>query len=381
MPSLQVRGRVLLVLWIGAVVAVSLQASANHNNNFEIFRTSFLNLVGGTDLYAASPRHQDFFKYSPTFALLFAPFALGPFWVGVLLWNAANAIALYWGLGRVLDGETLFAARALVFMDTVGAMQNVQSNALVAGLMIIGCAELDRRREMRAALAIAIGTAVKIFPIVAAVYAIFRPYRVPRFAAWGIVIAAALVASPLIVLSPAELAAQYRSWGAIQQTDALTRGHSLMFQLQQWFTLDLPNWPVQLIGVLALLAPLIRLQYWGVERFRMLFLASLLMFCVLFNHKAESPTFVVALAGVALWFAHAPRTRLTTIVLWVVIIGTVLSSSDAMPRAIQESVFEPYRLKILPVFLVWMLTQVELWRQSAPAQSPPTRASRELPAT
>ncbi len=381
MPSLQVRGRVLPALWIGAVIAVSFQASAHHNNNFEIFRTSFLNLVGGTDLYAASPRHQDFFKYSPTFALLFAPFAVVPFWLGVLLWNGANAVALYWGLGRLLDGEGLFAARALVFMDTIGAMQNVQSNALVAGLMIVACGELDRRRELRAAMAIGIGTAIKLFPIVAAAYAIFRPYRLPRFATYGLLVAIALVLAPLVVLSPADLAAQYRSWGAIQQTDALTRGHSLMFQLEHWLRLGLPNWPIQLAGGIALLAPLVRLQYWGVARFRELFLGSLLMFCVLFNHKAESPTFVVALAGVALWYAHAPRTRWTLAVLWTVLIGTVLSSSDAMPELLQQAVFEPHRLKILPVFLVWLLTQVALWRQSAPAQSPTPRASRALPAT
>jgi len=381
LPSLQVRERVLLALWVGAVLVVSVQASAHHNNNFEIFRTSFLNLLGGADLYAASPRHQDLFKYSPTFALLFAPFALVPFWLGVLLWNGLNALALYWGLGRLLDGEPLLAARALVFLDTVGAMQNVQSNALVAGLMIIGCAELDRRREMRAAVAIAIGAAIKIFPIVAAVYAVFRPYRVPRFALHGVLAGLALLAAPLLVLSPAQLAGQYHSWGAIQQSDALARGHSMMFQLEVWLGLGIPNWPIQLAAVIVLLAPLARLQYWGLERFRQLFLASVLMFCVLFNHKAESPTFVVALAGVALWFAAMPRTRGTWVVLWLVIVGTVLSSSEAMPRAIQEGFFEPWRLKILPVFLVWLLTQRALWRQTAPVTFPPPRASREAPAT
>lgn len=368
-------------LWIAAVVVVSIQATAHHNNNFEIFRTSFHNLVSGGDLYAASARHLDFFKYSPTFALLFAPFAVVPFWVGVLLWNGANALALYWGLGRVLHGDPLIAARALVFLDTVGAMQNVQSNALVAGLMIIACAELDRRREGRAALAVAIGAAVKLFPLVAAAYAVFRPYRIPRFASYGIAIGLGLLAAPLLVVSPGALAAQYRSWGAMQQMDALTRGHSVMHQVELWLGLGVPNWPFQLFGVIVLLAPLTRLQYWGIERFRMLFLASLLMFCVLFNHKAESPTFVVALAGVAIWLAYAPRTRLTWAALGVVIVGTVLSSSDAMPRAIQEGFFEPYRLKILPVLFVWMLTQWELWRQSAPAQSLEIRSSRERLAT
>lgn len=366
---------------MGAVIVVSLHAATDQSNNFEIFRTSFLNLLGGADLYAASPRHQDFFLYSPSFALLFAPFAVAPFWLGVLLWNGVNALALYWGLGRVLTGEPLLAARAIVFLDAVGSMQHAQSNSLVAGLMLIGCAELDRRRELRAAVVIAIGAAVKIFPIVAAAYAVFRPYRVPRFALYGALAGLAVLAAPLLVLTPAQLAGQYQSWADIHQAEGLLRGHSMMFQLELWLGLGLPNWPVQLAGVLVLLAPLARLQYWGLARFRQLFLASLLMFCVLFNHTAESPTFVVALTGVALWFAAMPRTRGTWAVLWLVIVGTVLSTSDAMPGPIQDGFIQPWRLKVLPVFLVWLLTQRELWRQTAPVQYPSPRAPREAPVT
>ena len=99
-------------LWLAAVVVVSVQANALHNNNFEIFRTAWGNLVAGRDLYAANPSHHDFFKYSPTFALLFAPFAMVPFGVGMVFWNAVNAGALYWGLGQVLEPRPALAARA-----------------------------------------------------------------------------------------------------------------------------------------------------------------------------------------------------------------------------------------------------------------------------
>lgn len=371
----------LLAVWIAAVTVVSIQATAAHNNNFEIFRTSWLNLLAGNDLYGASARHRDFFKYSPTFALLFAPFALVPFWLGMLLWNAANAGALYWGIGRVLSGDHAFAARALVLMDTIGAMQNAQSNALVAGLMIIGCAELERRRELRAAAAIAVATAVKLFPVVAAVFAVFRPYRLPRFALYSLIVGTCLVMGPLLVITPGELVEQYRSWGAIQRTDAVDRGYSVMQQAQLWFGLDWPNWPIQLAGVAVLLAPFLRIQFWGLHRFRMLWLASLLMFCVLFNHKSESPTFVVAIAGVALWFASAPRTRVTWSLLGLVILGTILSSSDVMPEALQEGLFKPYRLKTLPVLLVWIVTQVELWRQTASTPPPARESGRAAAAT
>ena len=352
-------------LWLGAVVVVSLQASAHHNNNFEIFRTAWANLIAGRDLYGANPSHHDFYKYSPTFALLFAPFALVPFTVGILLWNAVNALALYWSIGRVLEPGPALGVRAIVFLDMVGSMQNVQSNALSAGLMIMAFGFLHDRRETRAALAIAVGTAIKIFPVVAGAFAVFRPYRLPRFVLIGAAVALLFVAAPLLVIPPAELVAQYRSWGAISGTDAAMRGYSVMEQVHLWTGVDWPNWPVQLAGALTLLAPLTRISRLGVKRFRLLFLASVLMFCVLFNHKAESPSFVVAAAGVAIWFVVSRRDWLAWTAFALFLVGTVLSASDAMPEALQQRFFEPYRFKTVPVLVIWMLTQAGLWTDSS----------------
>ena len=367
----------MAALWLMAVVVVSVQAGAQHNNNFAIFRTAWENLAAGRELYGANPGHHDFYKYSPTFALLFAPLALVPFTAGMLLWNAANALALYWSIGQVLEPRPALAARAIVFLDAVGSMQNAQSNALSAGLMIMAFSFLHARREVRAALAIAGGAAIKIFPVLAGVFVIFRPYRLPRFLLISAGVAIVFLLAPLIVVSPGELLAQYRSWGAISSSDALTRGYSVMEQLHLWTGLDWPNWPLQLVGAVALLAPLARLSRWGVERFRLLFLASVLMFCVLFNHKAESPSFVVAAAGVAIWFVVSDRGRLSWSAFALFVVGTVLSASDAMPETLQQNFFEPYRFKTIPVLIVWILTQFALWRESS---APPRSGSAPLPA-
>jgi hypothetical protein len=347
--------------WVAAVIVASLQAGARHNNNFEIFRTSFHNLVAGRNLYVASVNHYDFFKYSPTFALLFAPFAIVPFTVGMFLWNAVNAGALYWSLGRVLDPPLATAARGIVFLEALGSMQNAQSNALSAGLMILAFSELERRRELTAALAVAYGTLIKIFPLAAAVFALFRPYRLKNFALYGIMIAAMAIVAPLMVTSPDRLGTQYRGWEQISKTDALTRGYSVMEHVHLLTGTDWPNWPIQLLGLVILLAPLIRFTFWGHGRFRLLFLASVLMFCVLFNHKAESPTFVVALAGVAIWFLVVERGRLAWAALTLVVVLCVLSPTDVMPERLQQNFFQPYKIRTLPVLLVWILVQVELW--------------------
>jgi hypothetical protein len=377
--QLRIAGWAMAGAWLVAVVVASLQAGARHNNNFEIFRTSWDNLVAGRDLYVASVNHQDFFKYSPTFALLFAPFAIVPFTVGLTLWNGLNAGALYWSIGRVLvDPRAALAARGIVFLEALGSMQNAQSNALSAGVMILAFSELERRREMTAALAIAYGTLIKIFPLAAAVFAVFRPYRLGRFATYGIMVAAMAVVAPLLVTSQDRLAMQYRSWEAISKTDALTRGYSVMEHVQMLTGADLSNGPIQLLGLVILLAPLARYTFWGQERFRLLFLASVLMFCVLFNHKAESPTFVVAIAGVAIWFMIVERGRLEWTAFALVVVLCILSPTDVMPERLQEGFFEPYKVRTLPVLLVWILTQVELWSGRRDESAPP-RISRPAP--
>jgi len=259
-------------------------------------------------------------------------------------------------------------------------MQNVQSNALVAGLIIITFAELERRREFRASLAIACGTAIKIFPIVAAVFAVFRPWRLPRFALYCLLSGVVLLGAPLLVTPAPTLLGQLRSWMTTEHAISAQRNYSVMQHLHMWVRIGWPNWPVQLAGGFVLLAPLARLSYWGNPRFRLRFLASVLMFCVLFNHKAESPSFVIAVAGVAIWFAIAEHDQLTWTVLAIVFVGTVLSASEAMPTALRQF-FQAYKLKTLPILLVWILTQVQLWRQnvSAPRQAPST--DRAAPAT
>ena len=349
-------------VWIAAVVVIALQAAARQNNVYLTFQTSWYNLAEGRDLYQLNPSHYDYYKYSPTFALLFAPFALLPLTGGLLLWTAANAGTLYWSLGKILSGEQLLAARAIVFIDAIGSMQNAQSNVLSAGLMILAFAELERRREFTAAVAVTLGTLIKLFPITAAAFAIFRPYRLPRFALWGILCAVVGIAAPLLIVSPDQLKELYRSWGALSKADAMTRGYSVMGIIEMLLHQDWPNAPFQLLGAAILLAPLRRYWVYGNERFRLLFLASVLMFCVVFNHKAESPTFIIATAGVAIWFLSVPGTALNRAAFAAFVVGTTLSSSDVMPEALQEGFFEPYRIKVVPVLFVWVLTQVELWR-------------------
>ena len=355
----------MVALWCTAVVAVTVQGIVHPNNNFAIFRWSWDNLLAGRDLYAPSDHYHDLFKYSPTFAMLFAPFAALPYGLGLLVWNALNAGLLYVALGRVLPPREALAARAFVFLDMFGSLQNAQSNALVAALIILTFTELARGRQAAAAVAVATGTLIKIFPVAAGVFVLFHPRKL-RFVALCLLCGALLFLAPLLVTSPSGLLAQYRSWRAVESGDALSRMHSVMQHVHLLFHVDWPNWPQQLAGVVILLFPLVlRRERLDEPRFQQLFLASVLIFCVIFNHQSESPTFVIATSGVAIWFLTVERTPSTWALLAFVFVGTTLSKSELVPAIVRHDVVDKYYVKTVPCLLVWAALQAQLWRRGS----------------
>ncbi|MDB4889269.1 MAG: hypothetical protein JWL61_1124, partial [Gemmatimonadetes bacterium] len=300
---------VVAVLWVIAVIAATVQQGVTHqNNNFLIFRAASLHLLHGQDLYAAYPAlHFDFYKYSPSFALIFLPFALLPLALSMLLWNALNAGALYVAMGRVLPRRTATIARAIVFLDMLGSLQNVQSNALVAALIILTFVAYEEARPVLASFYTGIGTMIKIFPLTGVSFAIFhrRVIRAGIAAFAGLLV---LLALPLIVTPWSTLMAQYASWHAIESKDALDRGFTVMQMAELLFRQGWPNWPLQAGGTLLLVAPvLLRRNRWSEWSFRLTYLCSVLVFCVIFNHQSESPTFVIGVAGAAIWFAALTR--------------------------------------------------------------------------
>ncbi len=361
----------MLTLYAVSAIAVAIQRTvASPENNFVIFRTAFAHLMTGQNLYDAYPAiHSDFFKYSPTFAFLFAPFALLPLVPGYVVWALVCSGTVYAGIVRLLPPRQAFMALAISWLAVVGEMQRAQSNALCAGLMILAWVWMEQGAHWRAAIAVTIGALVKLFPVAVLAGGIFYPRKV-RF---GFVVAAVLVlgvALPLIAVSSHSLGEQYAWWRAIETRDAAplarygTGGADLyagiMGQFRVWFGVDWPHWPIQLAGLAILLAPLlVRWNRWD-KNFRLQFLTSILVFCVLFNHQAESPSYVIATIGASIWFAASERATWRTALIVVVFAIVNLASTDLMPRYLYRTYYVPYLMKTLPLIPLWIMMQLEL---------------------
>jgi len=361
----------LLGLYVASALFVTVQQGVvGHSNNFSVFRAAATNLFAHRDLYAAHPeQHFDYYKYSPTFALLFAPLAALPFALALLIWSLLNSVLLYYALRRLLPERPATLAIALVYLEVLFAMQYTQSNGLVTALILLAFLALEEGRQLRAAVLIGLDAFIKVFPLGAAALAVFHPRR-RRFTLGLAAVALVLLALPFVLLPPHELVAQYRSWRAIEASDAarIHRGDSVMQYLYLWFGADWPSWPVQLAGTLVLLAPLaLRRERWGDAGFRLLFLCSLLVYFVLFNHQSERASFVIAYTGLFVWYAAGESDRVRTGIALVALIVLVLHDLEILPWEARR-VLILYRIKGIPCLAAWLVMQAELlgWRRWAP---------------
>src|SRR5213083_1613790 len=368
--------RLVLALYVASAALVTVQqAILGHSNNLSIFRSASLNLLAGRDLYAAHPeQHFDFYKYSPTFALLFAPLAYLPFALAFLCWSLLNALLLWYALERLLPQRQATLALGLLYLEVLFAMQYGQSNALVAALMVLAFVALERSRQLEAAIELALGASIKLFPLALLPVAVFHPRRA-RFGLLFLGVATVLVVLPLLAVPAPELVAQYRSWRAIEAADTLNRGYSLMQYLYMWFGADWPNWPVQLAGTMLLLLPLaLGRRRWWEYRFRLRFFCSILVYVVLFNHQSETATFVIAFTGIAIWYVSSERNPWRTAVVAAMLLAMLLHDVEIVPLGGKDQSVVPHRLKGIPCVAAWFAMQAELFATALRNESAGSRS-------
>jgi Glycosyltransferase family 87 len=364
--TVSIRLIAVIGLYLVTVLVVGVQHGVLiHENTFAIFRASFPHLLHGQDLYAAYPaEYRDLYKYSPTFALLFAPFALPPFALGLILWNALNAGALCLAAVRVLPVGRAPVALGIIYLEMVGALQYSQSNALVGALMILAFVALEDAQPTQAGGLLAIGASVKLFPLTALLCAVPRRRTVRAGMACAAAIAV-LAALPLLVTDGRTLLDQYHAWRAITAAEANVHAVGLnggvMQAVRIWMGVSWPNWPMQLAGTALLVLPVVLgRSRWDDAGFRFGILCSVLLYVVLFNHRAEAPSYVIAMTGIGLWYAGDRPTRVRTALVIIAVLVVSVASSQLVPHAIRRGVVERYAFKTAPVLLIWLVMQWEL---------------------
>jgi hypothetical protein len=362
--------RTLIVLYILFAIIASLQSllsgtktyqeggpSYNRYNNYTIFERSFHHLKNNQDLYISYPEeHWDLYKYTPTFSVFFGLFSLLPDWLGLNLWNLLNALLLLLAIYYLPQSGNLEKGLILliVLIELMTSMQNSQSNGLIAGLLVLSFGLLENKKYLLASLLIVFSAYVKLFGLVGFVIFLFYPKK------WKLVLytlawAATLFVIPLIFVSFNQYMTLLQSYLNMLAYDySISDGYSVMGWLNSWFGIDVDKNIIVLTGAAVLFIPFIRINEYKLFAFKFLALASILIWIVIFNHKAESPTFIIAMTGVALWFMKSNKSALNSVLFVMAFILTTLSPTDLFPGYLREEFVKPYSLKVFPCILIWI---------------------------
>lgn len=428
--------RIVGVLYVAAIIFISLRNLSlpwgdlfadggfySHYNNYIIFKQSFYHLIAQKDLYIHYPQDQyDLFKYPPTFALLFAPFSLLPDFLGYSTWTALNLLLPVFAIYKLqgVSSRAKAAMSTLLLLEGFTSALNSQSNGLMLGLLLFAFVAMQNGRISQALLFIWLTAFIKLFGILFFAMLLVFPSALKKSLLRVPLIFGALYLLPLPVLGWEGLQRQYASmFNLLAHDHGYFVKYSVMGWLQQWFGLRPNKNLILMLGLglqcIPLLAFIIKQKLWrsgsleqvnskSLERWQSLFAASWLLWMVVFNHMAESATYVIAVGGAMLALSqlvasentHFGTTKISGMLAgqnksidsinqsnnlvqnvgwrrhlnfqnspWIsafimMFLFTMLGPTDIYPKEVRFWIIETAQLKAFPCILLWGLTVFHL---------------------
>jgi hypothetical protein len=356
----------VLTLYFGlSLFAVVKSVILNHiHNNYFVYKYGFLNVIHQLPTFGPQPQHyNDLYHYGPAFAILMAPFALLPDGIGVILWVMFNAWALYIAIKLLPLKENHYIIILLICAhELMTSSSNVEINPLIGALIILSFVFIREKKDFWAAFVIILGTFIKLYGIVGLAFFFLSQDKL-KFILGLLFWSAVLFVLPMLISSPSYIIQTYHDWyGDLVSKNLNNIGPSLqdisvMGLIRNLFNYrQLSNITALIPGILLFSVWYFKTKYFKVIPYQLLLLASTLIFVIIFSSSSESPTYIIAIAGVGIWFMNLERpvTPLEVFLLVLALILTILSPSDLFPRYLRDHYIVPYKLKALPCVLIWL---------------------------
>jgi hypothetical protein len=355
----------ITILWFSVTfLAIVKTLISGRINNYLIFKFTFFSLINQLNFFLPQPENFLHYNlYGPIFSLLIAPFALLPNWLGMSLWMIFNTWVLYWAVKKLpLSKRAHIGILLIVLHENLTSILNCQFNPCMTAIIILSFVFINGRKDFWAAFLIVLGTFVKLYGIVGLAFFFFSKNKTKLMLSllfWGVI----MFILPMFFSSPKFILQSYIDWYvAVAEKNQLnsdfTCGQDIcLMGIIRRTTKNqyMANWPYILMGVTLLASTYLRIKQYKNLAFKLLLLSNILIFTVIFSTSAESPTYIIAFLGVAIWFIIQPRPFKWDVIALLVfaIILTSFSPSDLFPKFIRENYIYPYSLKALPCVLIW----------------------------
>lgn len=365
MPIYLKKQFIIAVYILLALITAFKQYHKGSYNNYKIYKYTFINAVEQKPLYANYPaNYDDSNHYGPIFSFVIAPFAILPDGLGCILWNIFNALLFLYGIYSLpFNSKYKGIISLLCFHEALVALISFQFNVGLTGLILISFSAIIKQKEIKSALAIVLGTLIKLYGIVGLAFFFFSKNKI-RWILAGICFFVLLTFLPSILNNFSFTASSYKEWYSSlvvkNQLNASLNSYqdiSLMGIFRRTLhNAAIPNLPFLITGLIIYSLPFLRISKYDNINYRLLLLASTLIFVVIFSSGSESPTYIIAFTGVVIWFMvqNRPYSKFIWALFIFAFILTTMSPSDLFPKILRDTYVRPYALKALPCALIWI---------------------------
>lgn len=326
-------------------------------NNFVIFKSSFFHLIHDFDLYRSYPNeHYDLFKYTPTFSLFMVIFAYLPNYIGLLIWNLLNVLVPLYAIHQVIGLSQKNKAVFMVLMlpEFFTTILNSQSNGLILGLLILSFVNIQRNHTGKAVFFTLLTAFIKLFGVFFFAVFLLYPKQILKSVKFVLCYGLILFVLPLLVVDIGQLKNLYFSYFELLKNDGSQFvKYSFTGWLNQWFSFYPSKNLVVLFGLIIQSLPLLMVKLWT-EKTKIVYACTLLIWMVIFNHMAESATYIIAVGAIYLAFSTSEKLPLLGVLLIFFMFFTAeLGPSDLYPKSIRIWIIETAQLKAFSCILIW----------------------------
>jgi len=355
---------ITIALAIAILIIPLEQYLKNSFNNFTIFQHSTFHFFQKLNLYVAYPKeYYDYYLYNPTFPILFTPLAYLPTLLGMYVLTVL-AIGLFYVAVRSLpfNKKSKLFILYFTFLEVFTSAICMQTNLIICASILFAFSKMERKESFKSAFFVNLGFVIKAYGAISGAFYVLKKPSLKRLLflfLWFII----LCCLPLLFYSPSEFVVLYKQWfiSLNRKFDVQMGGLSVMSFMASVCNYHGPVLYTQCFGICMLLGTMlfivIKNKY---EDVKYIFLAYTMIWVIIFNHASESPTYVIAATGAAIWYLHSRKSVLDKILIITTFILTVMSPSDLFPRYVREHFVRPYSLKVFGPMLILLRIQISI---------------------
>jgi hypothetical protein len=254
--------------------------------------------------------------------------------------------------------------------EMMNASSNLQSNGIIAGSIILSFVLLLKQKEHSATLSLLLGFFIKLYGIVGLAFFFFSNQKF-KYIAYLILWVIVLVLLPLCITSPEFLIQSYKDWFASLSVksnfdltiDMYKNGVDISIQgmIKRVFNLPTLNKFYFIIpGLILFASQYTKIKYFNHLVYQLYILCSVMLFVIVFNTGSESPTYIIGVVAICLWYVLQRKTTLVNTAFIIAIFFSSFSYSDLFTPWLRIQIMAPYALKVVGCFLIWVVVLIQI---------------------